>query len=325
MYGPLMSSQSKAAISLVANLGISIDNHKPSMSATDARLKPSIPGKTSSYDLNFSDGDGVYAFTGARKTDDNDYVLYFDPERQAFILDKVDSTFNMNVTRIPGNTDPHDLKQRYPQLNSQSSPKIAPVKETQKPAPKPSAKGSAKSSAVQNKEPKKRTEKKQAPKKMDLALPVPAAPKPQPKPRRQEQDDEDEEDEDDDGDLLVEYPGAESAAKQTDFSPAFPAPRRFDDFMDQRESEADDADGESDSEPDLDFKLPSPVNGHHHGASQDEHPLESMEIDHGEEVESVADLEDDLEKEMEIAFEDLQNSHDGTPNGGDESEISEED
>ncbi|PNY27774.1 Uncharacterized protein TCAP_02299, partial [Tolypocladium capitatum] len=285
-------------------------NHKPALSPGDApahaRLKPSLPGKTSSYDLSFTDGDAAYTYAGGRDVDGNQYVLHFDPERKVFILDKIDSTFNMNVTGVPGNSDPEKLRRQYPHLKGQKPD--ARKSAGDGPKQKPTAKANAKN-PVQTKQPKRKAERKQPrAKDQELSLPKPEPPKP--KKTQVEEDEEDEDD--DDGGLLIEYPGADTAtaAKQTDFSPAFPPPRRFDDFMDQRDSEGD-ADGESDDEPDMDFQLPSPVNKNMVPAPEAEAP-------------AGADMEDDLEKEMEIAFEDLENSQEGSPDG-DESEISEED
>ncbi|KND88073.1 hypothetical protein TOPH_07299 [Tolypocladium ophioglossoides CBS 100239] len=295
-----------------------LDNHKPALPSGDApahaRLKPSVPGKTSSYDLSFSDGDGAYAYAGARNVDGNQYVLHFDPERKAFILDKIDSTFNMNVTRMPGNSDPEKLRRQHPHLEGQKpdAKKSAGDGPKQKSTAKANTKGPA-----QAKQPKRKAERKQQ-KDVELSLPKPEPPKP--KNKHVEEDEEDEDD--DDGGLLIEYPGADTAATamQTDFSPAFPPPRRFDDFMDQSDSEGD-ADGESDDEPDMDFQLPSPVNQNSASAPD---PMELDQDDGQAEAPTSADMEDDLEKEMEIAFEDLENSQEGSPDG-DESEISEED
>ncbi|RFU75633.1 ell-associated factor [Trichoderma arundinaceum] len=398
-------------------------NHKPSFPASDARLKPSLPGKTSSYDLNFSNSDGTVGFAGTRSTDDGDYVLYFDPERKAFILDKVDSTFNMNLTRVPGNSNPDELRRRYPHLDSSQPQKAGDKKSAaNKDKLKPTAKADDKSITVQTKEMQKKVDKKslekkmldkkpvdkrsssdkifvekkpslekkpvdkkpildkkplekkplekkplekkpvekkpvekkslekkmferkqlekKLPRKIELALPVPAPPKPEEPKSRKKKDDDDEEDDDDDGDLLIEYPGAEMPTRQTHFSPAFPAPRRFDDFMDQRESEVDEED-DVDEDPDVEFKLPSPVKN----ASQDQ--SEPMDVDEEEEEEEegegevaeetndAADFELDLEQELENAFDQLDNNDQDNSNNGyyysnnnandDESEISEED
>lgn len=86
----------------------------------------------------------------------------------------------------------------------------------------------------------------------------------------------------------------------------------------KRVSEAEDADGESDDEPDMDFKLPSPVN------KQGTPAAETLVEDGDLAADLEADLEGDLEKEMEIAFGDLANSQEDA-HGGDESETSEED
>ncbi|GAO15969.1 hypothetical protein UVI_02055490 [Ustilaginoidea virens] len=296
------------------------DNHKPTLSSDDApshsRLKPSFPGKTDSYDLSFTDDDGSYAYTGSRNTNSDQYVLHFDAERKAFILDKIDSTFNLNVARLPGISDSERLRRQYPHLDSQPAPKRSVGKKTiSKAAPK------APTSKSQAKETKRKTDKKQQqpPKEAALSFPKPEQKpeqKPKPKSNSFEDEEDEEEDDDDDGGLLIEYPGGDTA-KQTDFSPAFPQPRRFDDFMDQRDSEADDADGESDDEPDADFKLPSPANLHNAQA----HPMDVEEGSGVQRDDSIHDMGDDLEKDMEMAFEDMAN----TPEGGDESEISEED
>lgn len=285
-----------------------------------ARLKPSLPGKTDSYDLSFTDDDGAYLYTGSRNTSSSQYVLHFDSERKAFILDKIDSTFNMNVTRLPGNSDSARLSRQYPHLDSKQGAEAQPQRAAAKKTTAPKDTSATSAAKSQPKEPKRKAEKKQQAKEVALSFPEPQREKPKPKPSSF--DEEEDEDEDDDGGLLIEYPGADTTARQTDFSPAFPPPRRFDDFMDQRDSEADDADGESDDEPDMDFKLPSPVN-HHRPEPMDE---DAMEMEHDEGDGDVADdLEDVLEKEMEEAFEDLANSQEETPMGGDESEISEED
>ncbi|KAF4433123.1 ell-associated factor [Fusarium austroafricanum] len=303
-------------------------NHKPVLSSDSApnlaRLKPSVPGKTTSYDLSYTDKDEKYAFAGTRNTAGGQYVLYFDPNREAFILDLVDSTFNMNITRLPGNTDPDSLRRQYPHIdNSSNIASKGNTKPEKSTADKPTTKARAKPS-LQKKEVKRKPEKKQAPKNIALSLPVPLPAQPEkpaePKKRTPAPEEEEDEDEDDDGGLLVEYPGADtSAARRTDFSPAFPSVRRFDEFMDQRESEGDDADGEEDDDPDFEFKLPSPVNNRG--------PYESvpdpMDVDVEEEGEGE-ELEVDLAKELEDAFENFENSQNESPDG-DESEISEED
>lgn len=329
------------------------DNHKPPQNdagtSRNARLKPSVQGQTSSYDLSLNDRDNrpEYAFAGARNTSSDQYVLYFDPEREVFVLDRIDSTFNMNVTRVPGNTDQDSLNRKYPHLDniglasssnnnntSAAKPKVA----EQAPKPKPRAKSPPRKKDAALNRPKAKPEKKEVKKAaglIELALPKAEKPKPKPQPKPRNLDEEEEEEEGDDG-LLIEYPGADPKGPKRDFSPAVRSIRRFDDFMDRRESEADDADGESESEPEIvDFKLPSPVNptdrdgqgAKDHGGEPMDEDMEEDHSGHHGGVGAEDDLEDDLEKDLEMAFEAADNSYNGTPANEDvdESEISEED
>lgn len=280
-----------------------------------ARLKPSVPGDTSSYDLSYIDNGEHYGYAGTRKPVTDQYVLYFDASRQAFVLDRVESTFDMNVTRIPGNSDPTNLGKKYPHLETKSK-QSAPVGSEpakRKPAPKSRVK-----SPLLNAH-RTKPEKKAAPKHQNHSL---AFPEPSKQPPRKPKNDEEEEEEEGDGDLLIEYPDAAKISRR-DFSPAFPSVRRFDDFMDRRESEADDgdADGESDEEVFEDLKLPSPLGQREASRQEPASPAGAAareEADDGME----ADFENDLEKDLEMAFEGLDNSRQGS---GDESEISEED
>ncbi|OHF03440.1 ELL-associated factor [Colletotrichum orchidophilum] len=317
-------------------------NHKPELASepATARLKPETPGSKSSFDLSFPDGNnGMYGYAGTRTMDDNQYVLYFDPNRKAFILDKVDSTFHMNVTRTPSNDNPETLRQQFEQLDTSitATPEVrkSAVEGKDKPPPKPASKAAASSgpkrpSASSNKKaPKPRPPP--APKNITLALPTNDAPPPKAASPAKKKDkvpagsDEEEEDDDDDFGLTIEYPD-EHKNKKPDFSPAF-APniqvRSFSDFL--RDSEADDADGESDLEERdfANFNLPSPMNGQaqrqqHHDQDEDaEGEVEQMDVDSEPDFEDA--LEDDLEAELEKELE--------AANSGDaeESEVSEED
>lgn len=100
------------------------DNHKPTLSSdaapSAARLKPSSTSSTSTYDLGFTDDGGKYAYSGTRSTKENQYALVFDPERKAFILHRIDSTFTMNLTRTPSNADAEALREEHPHLDSSS-------------------------------------------------------------------------------------------------------------------------------------------------------------------------------------------------------------
>ncbi|KAK2032974.1 hypothetical protein LX32DRAFT_140324 [Colletotrichum zoysiae] len=333
-------------------------NHKPELASEPgtARLKPETPGNKSDFELSFPDGNnGMYGYAGTRTMDDNQYVLYFDPARKAFILDKVDSTFHMNVTRTPSNDNPESLRQQFEQLDTS----ITATPEVRKPAAaadddrrdQPSAKPAAKASsgpkrpsASSNKaaaKPRKpAAAKKSEP--IHLALPTNDAPPAPAKPaapakkkettRKAAGSDDEEDDDDDDFGLTIEYPD-EHKNKRADFSPAF-APniqvRSFSDFL--RDSEADDADGESDLEERdfANFNLPSPMNGqaqqqehnHQHHFHNDQYhdqddDADQMEVDSEPDFEDA--LEDDLEAELEKELE--------AANSGDaeESEVSEED
>ncbi|CRK17325.1 hypothetical protein BN1723_011261, partial [Verticillium longisporum] len=162
-------------------------------------------------------------------------------------------------------------------------------------------------------------------------------------------DEDDDEDDDDDFGLTVEYPDEPANARSgTEFSPAFPAQkiafRRFSEFL--RDSEADDADGESDQEEDRGiegFKLPSPVNDE--GQQQQQQQQQQYEDSEDEEYNQMFEDVDrapaqqqqtyvqqeahaghddddmDLEAELEDALEQAANSGDA----GEESEVSEED
>ncbi|TIC96070.1 hypothetical protein CH35J_008695 [Colletotrichum higginsianum] len=323
-------------------------NHKPELSSepATARLKPETPGSKSDFDLSFPDGNnGMYGYAGTRTMDDNQYVLYFDPARKAFILDKVDSTFHMNVTRTPSSDNPESLRQQFEQLDTSitvTSEAHNPT-EKDKPAAKPAAKASGpkRPSASSNKaaaKPRKPTATKKS-EPIHLALPTnDAPPAPQksttPAPTKKKEStrkaagsDDEEDDDDDDFGLTIEYPD-ENKNKKPDFSPAF-APniqvRSFSDFL--RDSEADDADGESDLEERdfANFNLPSPMNGQAQQQQQQQHDqyqdhdgeAEQMEVDSEPDFEDA--LEDDLEAELEKELE--------AANSGDaeESEVSEED
>lgn len=257
----------------------------------------------------------------------------------------------MNVTKLPDNSDPDRLRKQFPPIKdapapSQDKPTSSGDQDNhskkEKPAPKPTPKSSAtskaapkaapkpraKESATQKKEVKRKPEKKKAQPSAPLALPQPEPSRPEPKskPKPKATDEEEEDDDDLDDLLIIEDPAGESASRMKTQKSSFlsQAPfraQRFDDYMNQLESEGDDADGEEDDAPDYGSKLTSPVNNYTH---QQEDP-EPMEEDDDEDDEGGGDLEDDLMKEMENAFEELENSQEGGSPDGDESEISEED
>ncbi|KAK3363600.1 RNA polymerase II transcription elongation factor-domain-containing protein [Lasiosphaeria hispida] len=211
-------------------------------------------------------------------------------------------------------------------------------KESANPTPKATPKAAPKAAAKVNKNTK--TEKG---KPMTLTLPTmskapsPAPPPPAPAPTREEQKpkrrarspvESEEEDDDDDFGLTIEYPGGPppssfppafppAFAPTNNFSPAFPAARRFSEFVrGGHEEEDEDADAEFDDMIDLEeedessgagttFKLPSPINN---AAKEIEVPerfefvtSKDEEDAPGEtdaEFEDVPDLEAELEREF---------------------------
>lgn len=218
------------------------DNHKPDISpentSATARLKQS--NKDHTFNLGLDDNGTKYAYNGVRTTKDGNYALVFDPERQVFVLHRLDSLFHMNVTRTPGNTDVDSLRKQFPQLEVQppasntseskdipgkSSTKATSAKadsKTSSKSTKPTkpAKASSSSSALRKPTAKKSTTAKKPaslptpdPSKLMPPPPVPPATTTDPKksskrsPESEEEDEDD--DDDDDGGLTIEYPGGE--------------------------------------------------------------------------------------------------------------------
>jgi len=225
-------------------------------------------GDASSYDLAFQDNDGQYAYNGTRGHEDGQCVLIFDPEREVFVLHRVDSMFNMNLVRTPTNNDAESLQDDYPQLGAHRPSKPS------KPANKA---GSGKPT-----KPKKPVAKESTPSTSKKAEP-PKPPQP-PKPKTIHHDSEDESS--DDGLLTIENPGGVAPNTHRDFSPGFiDKPRRFSEFVQQQNEEEgeeddgvdevevevlNDADCEEEEEEEEDddddddddeehFKLPSPI------------------------------------------------------------------
>ncbi|KAK3311379.1 RNA polymerase II transcription elongation factor-domain-containing protein [Chaetomium strumarium] len=98
-------------------------NHRPTLSSdsapSTARLKRSA--KDESYNLGFDDQGDKYQYNGVRTHDDGNYVLIFDPTRKAFVLHRVDSTFHMNITRTPTESNAANLRKQFPHLEITSS------------------------------------------------------------------------------------------------------------------------------------------------------------------------------------------------------------
>ncbi|MBE3111910.1 MAG: hypothetical protein IMZ46_15635, partial [Acidobacteria bacterium] len=277
------------------------DNHKPELSSEtspeQARLKPATPDSTSSYELSFQDGDAKYAYAGTRTVGDNQYVLYFDPSRKVFVLDRVDSTFNMNVTRTPDTSDPEALRRRFEQLGSEPAGNIVAKAPAQATAPPP-AKTSKATPLRRKVVPKKKREEKQR------GLEVPGAAREEHKKKKRNVESEEEDDDDDDDPLQVEYPGSER--RGNDFSPAFPEHnlglRPFSDFAEKlRESgnELDDEPSTSSEGGLTNFRLPSPVGK---SGQNDDSEDEDDEIEM-EDVPPVAREDGRSQRELEAELE----------------------
>jgi hypothetical protein len=248
----------------------SSDNHKPDpashSSLSSLQLQPSDSDLTG-YDLSFSDNSENYKYNGVRTTGDGKYVLIFDPEKQHFVLHRIDSTFDMNLVSAPWEENESTLRSQYPQLEStvRRQPE-APQRKTTKPS---------KNTPVAKPEPKRR---KSAPikKKPPVREPTP------------------EEDEDSDDGLTIEYPDA-PPSKQNKYQP----PPVFQQNVNEEVSDEDeDAEGEEYEEEegnqDVDhLKLPSPANNNSGGMSD-----EDIELD------LEAELEQALKETTEGAGED---------------------
>lgn len=296
-------------------------------------MRPSAKDK-GAFDLSFADDGGRYAYSGSRNCGgagkgDNNYVLVFDPARKVFVLHRVDSVFNMNLTRTPDNTDADSLRDEYPQLGSSIKVHVEPKKEST----------TAARSAKPAREAKIRKEKDKAKETAAVSLTLPGPepapepakqpppPPPAPSKRRAPEPEESEEDDDDDGGLTVEYPEGPPPPRQSrpaDFSPAFPPAqiRRFSDFVQHADDDDDDADIEIDDDmleegDDEDAKVPS----FNLGSPVNNPPPPAQGEDGGDRMGGEGEghdydgLEDDLEAELEKEFE----------AAASESDISEED
>ncbi|KAJ8067317.1 hypothetical protein OCU04_004670 [Sclerotinia nivalis] len=242
-------------------------NHKPDptvgASANSAQLKPSSNPASSDYDLSFSDNNDDYTYAGARSSGEGQFILTFDPVRKVLVLDRIDSTFDMNLTSAPWTDDAAQLQSQYEQLEppTKAVTEEPQLKVPQKKAPKTKATTTTKA------KPAPRAKAEKAKKK-----PPPREPSPEP------------EEESDDG-LTVEYPDGQSSQQQYEYR----APIFQRELSEEISDEDEDADHDEIYEPNQDvdhLKLPSPVNNP--GAISDE---EAMDLE--------ADLEADLQAEME--------------------------
>ncbi|KAK0733661.1 RNA polymerase II transcription elongation factor-domain-containing protein [Lasiosphaeria miniovina] len=238
-------------------------NHRPALSSdsapTTSRLKKSA--KEGQFNLSFDDQGNKYLYNGSRTTEDDKYVLIFDPDRQAMILHRVDSVFHMNLTRTPTDTSAESLRKQFPHLEVSSTATATSSSKQQKekaaekarPGKTTAAKGkdtgSVKDTAKAKAKPEKAKPEKTKPEKakpekakpekskpITLALPTskpkpppppPALAVPEKKPKRRQRSpvESEDDDDDDDGGLTIEYPGGNPATTfqpTNSFSPGFP-------------------------------------------------------------------------------------------------------
>ncbi|KAG8168096.1 hypothetical protein KVR01_003785 [Diaporthe batatas] len=299
----LLGKSSKEALTAIRY------NHKPELSSDTApnaaTLKPS-PSQDDTFNLSFYENGGKYAYNGTRSAKENQYVLIFDPERKAFVLHRVDSMFHMNLACTPYNSDAQELKDKYPQIDSN----IRSTTEKKK-APAGRRDTANKKASAESKKKETPAAKSEAPEAEAKASQQPQADK-DGKAKKQQRNrspaESEEEDDDDGGGLLVEYPDPAPSAptRGQDFSPAFPtAIRRFSEFVRGEGPESDeDADAEYEEdilgEEDDDvsgsggngFKLPSPVTAG--GGAPPPQADDAGDMDMGED-----DFEAELEKELE--------------------------
>ncbi|KAI5924449.1 RNA polymerase II transcription elongation factor-domain-containing protein [Camillea tinctor] len=334
-------------------------NHKPTLSSStaphQARIKTtsasSKKGAQPSYDLSFQDDGGRYDYKGTRGNEDKQYVLIFDPERQVFVLHKVDSMFNMNLVRTPSNTDAESLRQEYTQLESHKDNGTATT--NKKTAAKDSGASGAKSRKPAPKDTKKSGGLSMPEKKTTAPLKPSPLPKSKPNARKPVMDIDSEDESSDDDLLTIEDPGGAAPGANRDFSPGFmDKPRPFSEFVQQQEEEEEeeeDADGEDEDDDDAfeHFKLPSPINRqgaattnqsiNHLGNGMQSMQFEDADDDDeeeedDEEMEDVGAMagvaeptgEEDVDSDLEAAL--LAELGEGQPNAADkeESDVSEE-
>ncbi|KAK7984813.1 ELL-associated factor [Apiospora sp. TS-2023a] len=277
-------------------------NHKPDTNPPFSKLKVAGPSK---YDLSYNDN-GVYKYQGSRSGDGGQYVLIFDPSREAFVLHKVDSLFTMNLTQTPTQNSAAKLRQEFPHLEKPakvSSGNInIPIHEKPKEAKAPAAAAApAKGAKGSTTAPAKGKQKKETPAAKPKAAPkAAAAPAPAPK-KTTPQSDEEEDSDDDDGGLVLEFPGGEEPSR--DFSPAFP-PRRFSEFVANGEEDDEDADGEEEEEDEMSeeehFKLPSPMNPQKSQQQQQSSSQQIQQPPQQEEPESEEDEDEEQQQDDEF-------------------------
>ncbi|CAD0115264.1 unnamed protein product [Aureobasidium uvarum] len=94
-------------------------NHKPDLADPDnAESSIRHAPEGGRVTLSLKDGADEYKYTGTRHNDDDEYLLLLDDEGKDFVLEKIASSYALNLIRAPWESSPKALVDRYPQLPS---------------------------------------------------------------------------------------------------------------------------------------------------------------------------------------------------------------
>lgn len=92
-------------------------NHRPDLSDPDnAESVISHAPEGDRVTLSLKDGIDEYMYSGRRHHDDDEYLLLLDKAGKEFVLEKLASSYAMNLTRAPRESNSRVLADRYPQL-----------------------------------------------------------------------------------------------------------------------------------------------------------------------------------------------------------------
>lgn len=92
-------------------------NHKPDLSKPDRAesvIRQSANGDR--VTLSLKDGADEYKYSGTRRFGDEEYLLVLDEAGQEFVLEKLDSSYALNMTCAPWETSSRTLAERYAQI-----------------------------------------------------------------------------------------------------------------------------------------------------------------------------------------------------------------
>ncbi|KAI5272979.1 hypothetical protein E4T47_03748 [Aureobasidium subglaciale] len=94
-------------------------NHRPDLSDPDnAESSISHSPEGNRVTLFLRDGADEYKYSGTRCDEDDEYVLLLDGESKDFVLEKVASSYTLNLTHAPWESSSDTLAEQYPQLQS---------------------------------------------------------------------------------------------------------------------------------------------------------------------------------------------------------------